>query len=499
MNDLPRKILCDIISQKGKTYFEETVAFRGRLNDLCYGNYKKERRCIIDSIAEGIPSALLNRKENIPYDILSAQLTDRLINCGFDRQLARWTVDSWAQALEIINPPINVGTLFVVANPPEAKIFLNDKFMGISPLELSSISVRNYDLKITLIGYETWQKRVDIPAGEKITINANLIKQISHGEIFIDSIPNGAVIFIDSQHHGATPKKIRDISLGVHQISLTLPGHEKFSKFVTIQLGKNGDLKEKLRPIETPQKGQIAIDSIPSNADIYLDSVYQGTTPKILKGISTGTHNIAIKLLDHPAFSTNTTIHQGINADIFWEFPRKSEPKPKSPAITKSITYASIAIISIAAIYFIIGPFLAPFFGLIISPFKINDTPPVATVGITQAPNPIGTFLPENSVMSESITGEATKIYYFNVDNSKRIRFIRINLEGDQFTDYDFIIGKDFVPTFRPPHYDIILDLGVRSEGYDIQTPTNGRYYVVVKNKGGSGGYTISKTIFYNS
>ena len=499
MNDLPRKILCDIISQKGKTYFEETVAFRGRLNDLCYGNYKKERRCIIDSIAESIPSALLDRKESIPYDILSAQLTDRLINCGFDRQLARWTVDSWAQALEIISPQINIGTLFVVANPPEAKIFLNDKFRGISPLELSSLSVRNYDLKITLSGYETWQKRVDIPEGEKITINANLIKQISHGEIFIDSIPNGAVIFIDSQHHGATPKKIRDISLGVNQITLTLPGYEKFSKFVTIHPGKNADLKEKLIPIGPPQTGQKAIDSIPSNADIYLDSVYQGKTPKILKDISTGTHNITIKLYGNPVFSTTTTIHQGINADIFWEFPRKSEPKPKSPSITKSITYASIALISIAALYFVIGPFLSPFFGLIISPFKINDSPAVATVGIIQPPISSGTFLPESGVITGSITGDATKTYYFDVDNAEKIRFIRISLEGNQFTDYDFIIGKDFVPTFRPPHYDIILDLGLRSEGYDIQNPTSGRYYVVVKNKGSSGGYTISKTIFYNS
>ena len=65
--------------------------------------------------------------------------------------------------------------------------------------------------------------------------------------------------------------------------------------------------------------------------------------------------------------------------------------------------------------------------------------------------------------------------------------------------DYDFIIGKGYVPTFTPPHYDVISNIGLLSEAYDIQNPTNSRYYVVIKNKGNSGGYTISKTIFYNS
>jgi hypothetical protein len=404
MNDLPRQILCEIIRQNGTTYFKEIVALRGLLNDLCHGNFKKERRCIIDSISEGIPSSLLDRNEHVPYDILSAQLTDRLINCGFDRQLARWTVDSWAQAFGIISPQTNSGIISVIANPPEAKIFLNDKFMGISPLELFSISAGNYALKITLNGYETWEKHISLPAGQKISVNANLIKSISLGEIFIDSIPSGAVIFIDSQHHGATPKKIKDIPTGVHHLSLTLQGYEKFSEFITFHPGKNADIKKKLISIGPPQTGQITIDSVPSNADIYLDLVPQGKTPKILKGISTGTHNIAIKLYGYPPFSTTTIIHQGINTDIFWEFPRKSpEPIQKPSSIPKLIAYASIAIISIAILYFVIGPLLTPFLGLITIPLKINNTPAIVTSSATQIPEPTGSFLPDNGVITGSI------------------------------------------------------------------------------------------------
>jgi hypothetical protein len=494
MNDLPRQILCEIVSQNGKTLLKNTVVLRGLLNDLCSGNCKKERRCIIDSISEGIPSALLDRNESIPYDILSAQLTNRLINCGFQAQLARWTVDSWALALGVISASIDVGSLSVVANPSEAKIFLNGKLMGLSPLEISALSVGKYDLKITLEDCETWQKHIEISAGQKIFINANLTKTATYGEIFINSNPEDAVIFIDSQHHGATPKTIRNIPVGVHQISLILSGYEKFSKNVTIQPGKNVDLKENLKSIESHQTGQITIDSVPSNANIYLDSVYQGKTPKILKGISAGTHSIAIKLRGNPTFSTNTIVHQGSNTDVFWEFPRSSH-KP----ILKLVAYASIALISIAALYFVIGPLIAPFFGYIPIILTNGNSSTVATTVTTQTPEPIGVFLPENQLIDDYLGYEQSKIYYFDVENPNNIDFIRIWLNGNALTHCNFIIGKGYVPTFDPPHYDVIEDYGVLDEQYDLRSATSGRYYIVVENVGSSGNYTIFKSIFYNS
>jgi hypothetical protein len=501
MNDHPRKILCEIILQKGKTFFKETVAFRGLLNDLCVGNYKKERRCIIDSIAEGVPSALLDGNERIPYDILSAQLTNRLINCGFEGQLARWTVDSWAQALGITSPQINTCTLFVVANPPGAHIFLNDKLKGISPLEISSISGGKYDLKFTLIGYETWQKCIEIPEGQKLTINANLIKNEtvikppSYGEIFINSSPNGAAIFIDSQYHGTTPTKIRDILVGTHEITLNLSGHEKFSKTITIQPGKNADLNEKLRSIESPKTGQITIDSTPSNADIYLDSVYQGKTPHILKGISPGTHSITLKLLGKPPFSTTTIVRQGTNADIFWEFPR-----PSSKPIPKSIVYASIALISIAVLYFVTGPNLAPFFGFFPILLKSGNISTAATISTTQTPETGGIFLPEGQAISDYLANGDSKTYYFDVNNpNNNIEFIRILLDADPLTSCNFIIGKDYVPTLNPRHFELIQGSGVQTKEVDINNPTSDRYYIVVNNPGNSGNYTISKSIFYKS
>lgn len=497
MNDLPRQILCEIIRQNGKTYFEEKdYKLRNLLNDLCYGDCKKERRCITDSISEGIPSSLLDRNEQIPYDILSAQLTDRLINCGFDRQLARWTVDSWAQALGIISQsPLNVGSLSVVANPSEAKIFLNDKLMGISPLEISTLLAGKYDLKISLDGCETWQKRIEIPAGQKISINANLIKTASYGEIFINSSPEDAVIFIDSQHHGATPNIIRNIPVGVHQISLVLPGYEKFSENISIHPGKNADLKEKLIPIGPPPTGQIVIDSVPSNAEIYLDAIYQGKTPKILNELSIGSHYIGIKLPGYHDYSTKTLIHQGKNQDIFLKLTKKPQEGHPPWIILLGL------VIAIVAIYYGAG-FIPAILSFIFSLFNggsgyppgVTLTPTPTTIATPRTTLVVGTLLPETAIIS----GFGTSTYYFDVDNAEKINFIRIWVDGAEFSDYDFIIGKDHVPSFSSPQRgDIVEDIGLRTEQYDLDSPTNGRYYIVVKNKGSNGSFKISRTVFY--
>src|SRR5208282_2971316 len=178
--------------------------------------------------------------------------------------------------------------------------------------------------------------------------------------------------------------------------------------------------------------------------------------------------------------------------DIFQEFP--------PPKIPKSIIYASIALISIVALYFVIGPILAPFFGFIPGLVKSGNISPVTTTVTTQTPEPVGIFLKENQLIDDYLANGDSKTYYFDVVNSNNnIELVRIKLDGDPLTSCNFIVGKDYVPTLNPKHYEIIQGGGVQTKECDINNPTSDRYYVVVNNLGGSGNYTISKSIFYKS
>ena len=491
MNDEPRDILIKLISKHEISSFQDPNQFRNTLNDYFKGHFKRESRMLTESFKENIPKDLIAKKDSLPYEIISPQLVQRLVNVGFANDLAQWAVDSWALSLGVIKDDdltSKTGILFITSNPPDADIIFDGKNIGKSPKELEGIQPGDHEVRILINGYQTWQTSVDILKGQKITVNANLIQYPKpHGDIFIDSSPQGAVILIGSQHHGTTPKHIKNLDIGVHQVSLSLTGYDIFKKNITINSSKNADLNVKLTQVvpDKPKAGQIVIDSYPSNAEIYLNSSYLGKTPSVLKGITVGMYDIKIKLRGYSDFSTVTRIDPGKNTDIFWEFKR---PLPDSSR-SKLKTYGTIALIA-ATIFFV-------FFGLIPGHLNPDDDKPIATTAPTQSPELNAIFLPEGGVIEDNLGAGQSKTYYFDVLNPEKIRFVRVRVEGKPLTDFDFIIGKDYVPTFKPAHYDIISNIGLQTEEYDISNPTTGRYYIVVKDTGSSGGYSIVKNIFY--
>lgn len=491
MNDLPRKILHDIIRQNGNTFFENEKQFRALINDYCHGDFKKERRCITDSIAEGIPATLLKNDGELPYELLSTQLTDRLVNFGFDRQLALWTVESWALALGCIEEKSispKTCSLSLASNPAGAEIYVNDKLVGIAPVQLSDIPSAHYTVRVKLVGYMPWHDVVDLSEGQKKTIHANLITEISLGEVLIDSHPQGAAIYLDSHSHGATPKRLTGLKLGEHELTLTLPGYENGHKFLAINSGRNRDIIQKLIPNKIthkqPDTSTVAIDSYPSNADIYLDGKYYGQTPAVLKGITPGTYNLAVRLSGYSNFSMSTPIKSGKNPDIFWRFESVSPPQK-----IQWKTYSVIAICAAAVLFGFLGYIPIP-------AISSHEAQPAPSPTATLDPRSNSIFLTEDSRIEGNLPRGDSTHYYFDVGNPDIIRLIRIRVEGQ--SDMDFIVGKDYTPTFIPKRYDRIADIGLQTEDMDINNPEQGTYFITVKNKGYyPAGFTIIKTTFY--
>jgi tetratricopeptide (TPR) repeat protein len=103
MEDIPRELLCSLILEGGIEIIQDPKNFPNFLNDYYKGQYKKERKCLNDALLEEVPGTLLNKKDQLAYGVISHQLCQKLINnSGINPELAIWTVDTWAIALEII-------------------------------------------------------------------------------------------------------------------------------------------------------------------------------------------------------------------------------------------------------------------------------------------------------------------------------------------------------------------------------------------------------------
>jgi hypothetical protein len=104
MNNLPRQRLHELIHQYGHSLCDEPTRAKGLLSDFC-GYYRKEISVLMIALQEGIPDKLLLSSQNsIPQAVALTRLSKMLHeNRGLDEEAARWAVESWALALDLVS------------------------------------------------------------------------------------------------------------------------------------------------------------------------------------------------------------------------------------------------------------------------------------------------------------------------------------------------------------------------------------------------------------
>jgi S-DNA-T family DNA segregation ATPase FtsK/SpoIIIE len=102
MNEIPRKVLHDILQQYGEDIINDGRRCEALLMDLC-PTYRKEIRVLLAALNEKIPYALLNESSKFSTKGLFTKLEKKLVdNQAITVEASKWAVSSWAVALEII-------------------------------------------------------------------------------------------------------------------------------------------------------------------------------------------------------------------------------------------------------------------------------------------------------------------------------------------------------------------------------------------------------------
>jgi hypothetical protein len=104
------------------------------------------------------------------------------------------------------------------------------------------------------------------------------------------SNPPEAEIIIDGESYGKTPKIVKELSVGDHQIILLMDGYEEYMETVQVTFNQLANIDLKLKRLS-----DLDIKSNPTDADIYIDGKFYGRTPKLLKSFSSGAYNLSFK------------------------------------------------------------------------------------------------------------------------------------------------------------------------------------------------------------
>jgi hypothetical protein len=68
----------------------------------------------------------------------------------------------------------STGSLQVASSPSGAQVFVDDNLIGTTPLLLSDVSAGSRSLRIEKSGYKIWTSSVQIKAGARFRLSANL-------------------------------------------------------------------------------------------------------------------------------------------------------------------------------------------------------------------------------------------------------------------------------------------------------------------------------------
>lgn len=185
-------------------------------------------------------------------------------------------------------------TLTVGGNS-NADIYINGEKKGVKRWS-GRLKAAEYKVECKLANHQSSTRTIEVFDDRDSLIILTAPTPIM-GKVSVTSSPSEADIMVDGKHinengdpYGKTPKII-DVLTGSHTITLSKPGY-KMTEEHTITVTENQTLE--LKGVKLSRSTKVCIISDPSEADLYIDNLRQGTTPYTFE-TTIGEHKITLK------------------------------------------------------------------------------------------------------------------------------------------------------------------------------------------------------------
>jgi len=197
-----------------------------------------------------------------------------------------------------------LGILRIETDPPGAAVFLNGRYVGVTPRRVSGQRKGEYDLELTKDGFVPIRMKIRLGAGEMKRISQKLVR---FGHVQVVSSPRGAKITLDGKDTGKLTPATLELPPGRYRIGVSLPGEPEREKEVLVKSGSSVEVN-----FDLIQKGygELIIDADPW-AEVFLDGKKVGYTPLWLKRITSGRHKLRFANPNHPDIEREITLRRG--------------------------------------------------------------------------------------------------------------------------------------------------------------------------------------------
>lgn len=192
----------------------------------------------------------------------------------------------------LVEVTVKGGELEVRSEPSGAKVYLDGKEFGESPLLLSDVSPGRHLIRIVKEGYEAYEVLENV-GGDLKKVTAHLKKVVTEGELIIRTEPPGATLTLNGRSVGKSPYEGKNLSPGIYRIRITKEGYENLEKAEIVDAGKRVEVWAQLTQLK-PKEGDLEVRSEPPEGKVYLDGKYMGETPLFAPRIPPGRYSLLV-------------------------------------------------------------------------------------------------------------------------------------------------------------------------------------------------------------
>ncbi len=199
-----------------------------------------------------------------------------------------------------------MGSITVASQPVEAEVFLNGDFVGkanpTAVLRLEDLLGGRYRLELLAAGYKSWADTVVVTPKSQLSINASLTAL--PGNLTINSHPLDAEIFLDGKSMGRTPREIKNVAEGEHQLRVVLQNFNPSEEKVFVNRGQSTQANFPLRI----KMGYLDIATLPAGSSVSVNGRYFGKTPLKVDKVDPGKVAVEISSPGYRSFQETYSV-----------------------------------------------------------------------------------------------------------------------------------------------------------------------------------------------
>lgn len=137
------------------------------------------------------------------------------------------------------------GELEVRSEPSRAKVYLDGKEVGETPLILPGMRLGQHQVRVVKEGYDPYEERVEVTGAERKTVHVPL--EIKMGGLVVHTEPSMAGVYIDGRSVGRSPYEGKGLPPKSYKVRVAKQGYEAWERDVTVEAGKKTEVLAKLK------------------------------------------------------------------------------------------------------------------------------------------------------------------------------------------------------------------------------------------------------------